>query len=202
MSKMRKLCCFRDNFRTRPHIQIRLRAIKRCRLTVFVVPPPQYSEFSWANIDIASTENPTDKLWVGSVELLFCCSFRTMPHPDWRIPEPPAVDCELAQISFFYQFDLPAAMGPIQKLAGAQMYYEPSTPWVAVVPVRHVVGRAPLMRSFVGGGGYRNNTTLLCSSSSISFWAGQGRLAGRLSLGKQTVRIQPICLELWTCSGR
>ena len=75
-----------------------------------------------------------------------------MPHPDWRIPEPPAVDCELAQISFFYQFDLPAAMGPIQKLAGAQMYYEPSTPWVAVVPVRHIVGRAPLMRSFRGGG--------------------------------------------------
>ena len=46
------------------------------------------------------------------------------------------------------------------------MYYEPSTQWVAVVLVRHIghidillticqrhiIGRAPLMRSFVGGG--------------------------------------------------
>jgi hypothetical protein len=48
---------------------------KNNRPTVFVVQPPQYSEFSWANIDITSAEDATYKLWVGCVELLFGCSF-------------------------------------------------------------------------------------------------------------------------------
>jgi hypothetical protein len=52
-----------------------MQILREKKPTVIVVPPPKYSEYSGAKIDIASAMDATNKLWVGSVELLFCCSF-------------------------------------------------------------------------------------------------------------------------------
>ena len=113
------------------------------RPTVFVIPPERDAGVSRDAFVIRGVKD-AKKLWVGRVELLFRCTFVAADGSD--------VDCELAMISFFYRFKLPSAMGPLQHEAGSLMYYEPDPKWVRVVPVRHIVGRAPLQRSYVMGG--------------------------------------------------
>ena len=116
---------------------------KNWRPTVFVIPPEPFSGVSRDAFVIRGVED-AKKLWVGRVELLFRCTFVAADGSD--------VDCELAMISFFYRFKLPSAMGRLQREAGSLMYYEPDPKWVRVVPVRHIVGRAPLQRSYLNGG--------------------------------------------------
>jgi hypothetical protein len=102
------------------------------RPTVFVIPPKRFSKTSYSSFKL---EGPADvkKLWIGRVELLFTCSFN---NQDQRIP------CDLALISFLYPFDLPDAIGPLQRLAGCQMYYDPAPRhWLRLVPVSYIIGR-------------------------------------------------------------
>jgi hypothetical protein len=113
------------------------------RPTVFVIPPKTFCRKSRDAFVISGVPD-AEKLWVGRVELLFRCTFVAASGSD--------VDCELALISFLYRFKLPCAMGPLQRDAGSLMYYEPTEKWVRVVPVRHIVGRAPLQRSYLMGG--------------------------------------------------
>jgi hypothetical protein len=102
------------------------------RPTVFVIPPKRFSKTSYQSFKL---EGPADvkKLWIGRVELLFTCSFN---NQDQQIP------CHLALLSFLYPFHLPEAMGPLQRLAGCQMYYDPAPRhWLRVVPVSYIIGR-------------------------------------------------------------
>ena len=39
----------------------------------------------------------------------------------------------------------------MQTMAGARLLYEPNIPWTVVVPVNHILGRAPLMRTYLEG---------------------------------------------------
>jgi len=116
---------------------------KNWRPIVFVIPPKPFSGTSRDAFVISGVDD-AKKLWVGRVELLFRCTFLAADGSD--------VDCELAMISFLYRFKLPRAMGHLQRHAGSLMYYEPDPKWVRVVPARHIVGRAPLQRSYVMGG--------------------------------------------------
>jgi hypothetical protein len=164
---------------------------KNNRPTVFVVPPRKYSGVSWTDFNFSSIKEATDKLWVGRIELLFSCSFRS--DPGSLLTTEGGVECQLALISFFYPFNLPAAMGPMQKLAGAQMYYEPSESWACVVPVRHIVGRAPLMRSFVGGGVFGTIPVRFSSAAvrNAHFRHGKADSADGKRLGSKLFELNP-----------
>jgi hypothetical protein len=118
---------------------------KNRRPTVFVVPPQQfrYGRVPKHKFTIRGIQD-VGKLWLGRVELLFSCSFLAADGRE--------VDCDLALISFLYRFRLDAAYGPCQRSGGAPLYYEPEIPWIRVVPVRLIVGRAPLQRSYPAGG--------------------------------------------------
>ena len=39
----------------------------------------------------------------------------------------------------------------MQRMAGARLLYEPNIQWTVVVPVNHILGRVPLMRTYLEG---------------------------------------------------
>ena len=41
--------------------------------------------------------------------------------------------------------------GPLQRTAGARMFYVPSKSWTIVLPVNHILGKVPLMKVYLGG---------------------------------------------------
>ena len=102
------------------------------RPTVFVIPPKRFNNQSYGRFDFKGPED-VNKLWVGRVELLFSCCFRCR---DEDIP------CDLALVSFLYPFNVPEAMGPLQRVSGCQMYYDPAPRhWIRAIPVKHIIGR-------------------------------------------------------------
>lgn len=110
---------------------------KNCRPTVFVIPPKQFNrrKASYQNFEFNGLHH-ANRLWVGRVELLFTCTFSAQPDGH-------DIHCELALISFLYSFNVPAAMGPLQRKAGCTMYYDPApNHWYRIVPVRHIIGRS------------------------------------------------------------
>ena len=109
---------------------------KNCRPTVFVIPPKRFNNqgASYHSFEFQGPQH-VKSLWVGRVELFFTCSFKSQGQ---EIP------CELALLSFLYPFNVPAAMGPLQRAQsfGCPMYYDPApNHWYRIVPVRHIIGR-------------------------------------------------------------
>ena len=106
------------------------------RPTVFVIPPKRFNNQSYGRFNFKGPEE-VKKLYVGRVELFFSCCFRCR---DQDIP------CDLALVSFLYPFNVPEAMGPLQRVSGCQMYYDPAPRhWMRVIPVKHIIGRFKLI---------------------------------------------------------
>ena len=82
-------------------------------------------------------------MWVGRVELLFTAAFIDSQGSP--------VEYDLAFLSCLYDFEHPSATGPMQLKAGARMFYAPSIAWTVVLPIRHILGRVPLMRLYLAG---------------------------------------------------
>ncbi len=78
-------------------------------------------------------------------------SFFALPSGILAVRRGRMFDVDLALLSCLYDFKCPAAMKILQKEAGAQMFYEPATPWLIVLPVNHILGRVPLMKAYLGG---------------------------------------------------
>ena len=121
------------------------------RQYVALIPPTNYSKIKFADFDITIKEH-RDKIWFGRVELLFRCSFRVSDSD----PEPPEeegeiLQCDLALISCLYDFKYPLARNSMQTMAGASLLYEPNIPWTVVMPINHILGRVPLMRTYLEG---------------------------------------------------
>ena len=112
------------------------------RPCVAVVPPERYSGIAFQDFNMADAKHRA-RLWIGRIELFFMCTFRDRNGVE--------VEYDLAFISFLYDFKLPAAMGPLQRTAGARMFYVPSKPWTMVLSVNHILGKVPLMRVYLGG---------------------------------------------------
>ena len=83
-----------------------------------------------------------NELWVGRVELLFRARFIGPNAP---------LEFDLAFVSCLHDVKIPELQGPLQK-KGAHMFYESTEPWTFVVPVHHIIGRAPLLKAYIGGG--------------------------------------------------
>ena len=109
---------------------------------VAVVPPERYSGIAFQDFNMADAKHRA-RLWIGRIELLFKCTFRDRNGV--------AAEYNLAFLSFLYDFKLPAAMGPLQRTAGARMFYVPLKPWTIVLPVTHILGKVPIMRVYLGG---------------------------------------------------
>jgi len=109
---------------------------------VAVVPPERYSGIAFQDFNMSDAKHRA-RLWIGRIELLFTCTFRDRNGVEARY--------NLAFISFLYDFKLPSAMGPLQRTAGARMFYVPSKSWTIVLPVNHILGKVPLMKVYLGG---------------------------------------------------
>jgi len=57
----------------------------------------------------------------------------------------------LALVSCLYNLEAPELLGPLHKDYDSRMLYEPTDRWTLVVPVRNIIGRAPLLRAYIGG---------------------------------------------------
>ena len=82
-------------------------------------------------------------MWVGRVELLFTAAFKNAQGEKYEF--------DLAYVSCLYDFEHPSAAGPLQRKAGARMFYVPSTAWTIVLPINNILGRVPLMRLHLNG---------------------------------------------------
>ena len=57
----------------------------------------------------------------------------------------------LALLSCLYDFKCPDAQTILQREGGARMFYVPDTQWLTVLPVNHILGRVPLMKTYLCG---------------------------------------------------
>ena len=109
---------------------------------VAVIPPSKYTDIRFAEFDLADASHRR-KLWFGRVELFFQCSFRNASGRNFQL--------DLALISCLYDFKCPDAQTILQREGGARMFYVPDTPWLIVLPINHILGRVPLMKTFLCG---------------------------------------------------
>jgi len=109
---------------------------------VGLVPPRHYSGIAFKDFDLGNSSH-RQKMWVGRVELLFTATFQDAQGTKYGF--------DLAFVSCLYDFEHPDAAGPLQRTAGARMFYVPSTAWTIVLPINHILGRVPLMRLYLNG---------------------------------------------------
>jgi len=112
------------------------------RQFVGLVPPRRYTGIAFKDFDLGNSSH-RQKMWVGRVELLFSATFNDGQGTQY--------DFDLAFVSCLYDFEHPSAAGPLQRTAGARMFYVPSTAWTIVLPINHILGRVPLMRLYLNG---------------------------------------------------
>ena len=148
---------------------------KNIRPSVFVIPPERFCGCAFKDF-VLDGHKDADKLWVGFVEHMFQCSFT---RPDHSV-----VPCDVALVRFLYPFEVPSALGPLQRKAGAMMFYDPSPkPWLRVVPVRNIIGRAPIHRCYLKGG--TSGTIPRCFASAKDRYFEHGRADGDDGVGSQ-----------------
>jgi hypothetical protein len=153
---------------------------------VGIVPPEKYSGIAVREFTLSDAEH-RKQMWVGRVELLFTAAFRDS--------EGLPVEYDLALLSCLYDFEHPSAMGPMQLKAGARMFYKPSIEWTMVLPIRHILGRVPLMRLYLEG----VQPTIphsLAGDKAAYFEYGCTDLAGRDGIGSGS-RLFEINVHLW-----
>jgi hypothetical protein len=152
---------------------------------VAVVPPKKYTRISFARFDMANEEHKS-LLWYGRVELFFRATFK---NSGGRM-----FDVDLALLSFFYDFKCPVAMRILQKKAGAQIFYEPDTPWLIVLPINHILGRVPLMKAFLDGSDSPTIPSSLARYRTIYFRHGHADRSGRQGGGS---RLFMLNVHMW-----
>ena len=109
---------------------------------VAVIPPSKFTGVSFAQFDMANASHRR-KLWFGRVEIFFQCSFRNAGGRRFEL--------QLALLSCLYDFKCPDAQTILQREGGARMFYVPDTQWLTVLPVNHILGRVPLMKTYLCG---------------------------------------------------
>jgi len=112
------------------------------RQFVGLVPPRIYTGVAFSDFDLGNASH-RKKMWVGRVELLFTAVFKNAQGIEHEF--------DLAYVSCLYDFEHPSAAGPLQRNAGARMFYVPSTAWTIVLPINHILGRIPLMKLHLDG---------------------------------------------------
>ena len=110
---------------------------------VGIIPTETNSGIAFKDFDLSLPEHRR-KMWVGRIELLFSCIFHDRVGGE-------AGEYDLAFISCLYELRSPSALGPLQRNAGARLFYVPKKPWTIVVPINRILGRVPLMRCYLAG---------------------------------------------------
>ena len=118
---------------------------------VHIVPPKKWSLCQLSQFDFEARKN---ELWVGRAELLLHTVFLGPIKPGAPAREEKMI--VMALVSCLYYLNLPGVRGPMQKARerdhDASMFYEPVVPLTISIPVHNIIGRAPLMRTYIWGG--------------------------------------------------
>ena len=137
---------------------------------VGIIPPEKNSGIAVRDFTLSNAEH-RKQMWVGRVELLFTAAFIDS-HGS-------LVEYDLAFLSCLYDFEHPSATGPMQRKAGARMFYAPSIAWTVVLPIRHILGRVPLMRLYLAGSEHPTIPHSLAGDKDTYFEYGCADRAGR-----------------------
>jgi hypothetical protein len=154
---------------------------------VGIIPPEKNSGIAVRDFTLSNAEH-RKQMWVGRVELLFTAAFIDS-HGS-------LVEYDLAFLSCLYDFEHPSAMGPMQRKAGARMFYKPSIAWTVVLPVQLIVGRVPLMRLYLAGSEHPTIPHSLAGDRAAYFEYGCADRAGRSGIGSGS-RLFEINVHLW-----
>ena len=154
---------------------------------VGIVPPQKYSAIAFQDFDLRKSEHRRE-MWVGRVELLFQATFKNS--------EGSRFEYDLAFVTCLYDFEHPSAMGPMQRRAGARMFYVPSIPWTIVIPVNHILGRVPLMRLYLEGSTQPSIPRSLARDKAAYFEHGCADRGGRDGVGSGS-RLFELNVHLW-----
>ena len=84
----------------------------------------------------------------------------------------------------------------MQLKAGARMFYKPSIEWTMVLPIRHILGRVPLMRLYLEGSVQPTIPHSLAGDKAAYFEYGCADRAGRDGIGSGS-RLFEINVHLW-----
>ena len=84
----------------------------------------------------------------------------------------------------------------MQLKAGARMFYAPSIAWTVVLPIRHILGRVPLMRLYLAGSAQPTIPHSLAGDKRPYFEHGCADRAGRSGIGSGS-RLFELNVHLW-----
>lgn len=154
---------------------------------VGIVPPETHSGIAVRDFTLSNAEH-RKQMWVGRVELLFTAAFIDSQGSP--------VEYDLAFLSCLYDFEHPSATGPMQLKAGARMFYAPSIAWTVVLPIRHILGRVPLMRLYLAGSAQPTIPHSLAGDKRPYFEHGCADRAGRSGIGSGS-RLFELNVHLW-----
>ena len=153
---------------------------------VGLVPPQTDSGIAFKDFDMSRPEHRR-KMWVGRVELLFSCIFHD--HPDGE-----AGEYDLALISCLWDLHAPSAIGPLQRNAGARLFYVPTKQWTIVVPINRIVGRVPLMPCHLAGSSAPTIPHSMAHQQRRWFKHGSADRAGHVGSGSKVFELN---VHLW-----
>ena len=152
------------------------------------VPPLKWTGIALRDFDLARPEHRA-KMWVGRVELLFSCTFHEHPGGE-------AGEYDLAFISCLWDLRCPSALGPLQRKAGARLFYVPTKAWSIVVPVNHILGRVPLMQCHLAGSSAATIPHSMSADKRVYFKHGCADGPGRAGVGTGS-RVFELNVHLW-----
>ena len=108
---------------------------------VLIQPPLFYCGRRLSALDVDNSRHRKD-LWVGQVVLFFHATVLGKQTRKRRLA--------LALVSCLYDLTIPEIRASPPK--EERFFYVPDKAWTIVVPVRNILGRAPLMRCYLEGG--------------------------------------------------
>jgi hypothetical protein len=73
----------------------------------------------------------------------------------------------------------------LQKEAGARMFYEQDKPWLIVLPINYILGRVPLMKTYLGGSDSPTIPSSLANHKNAYFHHGNADRPGKQEGGSR-----------------
>ena len=153
---------------------------------VGLIPSQTDSGIAFKDFDLSLPEHRR-KMWVGRVELLFSCIFHDRLDGE-------AGEYDLALISCLWDLHAPSAIGPLQRDAGARLFYVPTEKWTIVVPINRILGRVPLMPCHLAGSSAPTIPHSMARERSRWFKHGSADRAGHVGSGSKVFELN---VHLW-----